>query len=109
MTTTTRLSALTGDYVLDKTRTRIGFLAQQVMVTTVRGQFDEFDGHAHLDGESPSESSAQLTIQAKHPDPQRAARRAPARPFPRRPELHDPELYLDGGRAGQRDQLHNHW
>ena len=65
MTTTTRLSALTGDYVLDRTRTRIGFVARQVMVTTVRGQFDEFDGHAHLDGESPSESSAQLTIQAK--------------------------------------------
>ena len=35
------------------------------MVTKVRGQFDEFEGRAHLDGEDPSESSAELTSQAK--------------------------------------------
>lgn len=65
MTTTTQLSELTGDYVLDKAHTRIGFVARQAMVTELRGQFHEFDGSAHLDGDDPSKSSAQLTIQAK--------------------------------------------
>jgi polyisoprenoid-binding protein YceI len=65
MTTTTQLSELTGDYVLDEAHTRIGFVARQAMVTKVRGQFHEFDGNAHLDGDDPSKSSVQLTIQAK--------------------------------------------
>jgi polyisoprenoid-binding protein YceI len=64
MTTTTKLNELTGDYVLDTAHTRIGFAAR-AMVTKVRGQFDEFEGSAHLDGDDPSKSSAQLTIQAK--------------------------------------------
>lgn len=63
MTTTTKLSELTGDYVLDTAHTRIGFVARAV--AKVRGQFDEFEGSAHLDGDDPSKSSAQLTIQAK--------------------------------------------
>jgi polyisoprenoid-binding protein YceI len=64
MTTMTKLSELTGDYVLDTARTRIGFVARQAMLTKVRGQFDEFEGTAHLDGDDPSKSSVQLTIQA---------------------------------------------
>lgn len=64
MTATTKLSELTGDYVLDTARTRVGFAAR-AMVARVRGQFDEFEGSAHLDGDDPSKSSAQLTIQAK--------------------------------------------
>jgi polyisoprenoid-binding protein YceI len=31
----------------------------------VRGQFDEFEGSGRVDGDDPSKSSAQLTIQAK--------------------------------------------
>jgi polyisoprenoid-binding protein YceI len=65
MTTTTKLSQLTGDYVLDTAHTRIGFLARAAMVTKVRGQLDEFVGSGHLDGDDPSKSSAQLTIQAR--------------------------------------------
>jgi polyisoprenoid-binding protein YceI len=63
MTTMTKLSELTGDYVLDPARTRIGFVARAI--AKVRGQFDQFEGSAHLDGGDPSNSSAQLTIQAK--------------------------------------------
>ncbi|HKN44141.1 MAG TPA: hypothetical protein VJW23_09465 [Propionibacteriaceae bacterium] len=44
MTTTTQLSELTGEYVLDKAHTRIGFVARQAMVTKMRRQFYEFDG-----------------------------------------------------------------
>lgn len=65
MTTTTKLSELTGDYALDVAHTRIGFQARHAMVTKVRGQFDEFEGSVHLDGDDPSKSTAQLTIQAK--------------------------------------------
>jgi polyisoprenoid-binding protein YceI len=65
MTTTTRLSELTGDYVLDTAHTRIGFVARHTMATKVPGRFGEFEGSAHLDGDDPPKSSAQLTIQAK--------------------------------------------
>ncbi len=65
MTIMTKPSDLTGDYVLDTAHTRIGFVGRHTMATKVRGQFDEFEGSAHLDGDDPSESSAELTIQAK--------------------------------------------
>lgn len=64
MTTTTTLGELTGDYILDPAGTRIGFVARQAIFTTVRGQFTEFAGRVHLDGDDPSKSSARLTIQA---------------------------------------------
>jgi len=53
--TTTKLSHLTGAYILD-TDSRIGFVARHAMVTKVLEQFDEFNGIAHLDGEDPSKS-----------------------------------------------------
>ncbi|MBV2154112.1 YceI family protein [Kitasatospora sp. SUK 42] len=59
---TTDLSKLTGDYVLDPTHTRIGFVARHAMVTKVRGSFADFEGTAHLDGEDPSRSTAQVVI-----------------------------------------------
>jgi polyisoprenoid-binding protein YceI len=65
MATTTKPSELTGDYVLDTAHTRIGFVARHAMATKVRGQLDEFEGSAHLDGDDPSKSSGELTIQAK--------------------------------------------
>jgi polyisoprenoid-binding protein YceI len=65
MTTTTDLSALTGDYVLDTVHSRIGFAARHLMVSNVHGLFEDFVGSAHLDGDDPSKSSVELTIQAK--------------------------------------------
>jgi len=64
MTTTTTLGELTGDYILDPAGTRIGFAARPAIFPAVRGQFTEFAGRAHLDGDDPSKSSARLTIQA---------------------------------------------
>ncbi|MFB4296246.1 YceI family protein [Actinomadura sp. NTSP31] len=64
MTTVTTLSELTGDYVLDTARTRIGFVARHTLSTKVRGRFDEFEGGVRLDGADPSKSSARLTIRA---------------------------------------------
>ncbi|GGX14700.1 YceI family protein [Streptomyces lomondensis] len=65
MTTTTALGELTGDYVLDTARTRIGFVARAMLVTKVRGTFDAFEGSARLDGESPSKSTVRLAIRAE--------------------------------------------
>ena len=55
---------MTGDYVLDAARTRIGFVARHRMATRVRGRFEAFEGAVRLDGEDPAGSSAWLTIQA---------------------------------------------
>lgn len=64
MTSTTNLSELTGDYVLDGALTRIGFVARHTMATKVPGHFESFEGHAYLNGDDPTKSIAQLTIQA---------------------------------------------
>jgi polyisoprenoid-binding protein YceI len=61
MTTTTNL---TGDYVLDPATSRIAFMARHTMATKVPGNFEAFEGHAHLDADDPSRSTAHLTIQA---------------------------------------------
>jgi polyisoprenoid-binding protein YceI len=60
--------ALTGDYTLDVAHSRIGFVARHAMVTKVRGQFNEFEGKAHLDFATPQESSVEVTIQANSID-----------------------------------------
>ena len=62
--TTTTLGELTGDYVLDTVRTRIGFVAKHTMATRVPGNFQTFEGRAHLDGDDPSRSTVDVTIQA---------------------------------------------
>jgi polyisoprenoid-binding protein YceI len=59
---TTVVEDLTGDWTLDPSHTRIGFSARHAMVTTVRGQFKEFEGTAHIDGANPSASTVSVTI-----------------------------------------------
>jgi polyisoprenoid-binding protein YceI len=54
---------ISGDYTLDPAHTRIGFSARHAMVTTVRGQFKQFEGTAHIDAENPAQSSVTVTIQ----------------------------------------------
>ena len=61
---TVAVDDIAGDYTLDVTHTRIGFSARHAMVTTVRGQFGEFEGSAHLDTTDPSASSAKVNIRA---------------------------------------------
>jgi polyisoprenoid-binding protein YceI len=59
---TTAIDDIAGDYTLDVTHTRIGFSARHAMVTTVRGQFGEFEGSAHVDTANPAASSAKVSI-----------------------------------------------
>ncbi len=54
---------LTGDYALDPTHTRIGFVARHAMISKVRGSFGAFEGKAHLDATNPAASTAEVTIQ----------------------------------------------
>jgi len=62
--TTTQATAtdLSGDYTIDPSHTRLGFVARHAMVTKVRGQFDEFEGTAHVDTAEPANSNVRLTI-----------------------------------------------
>ncbi|MFC5946420.1 YceI family protein, partial [Micromonospora harpali] len=50
-----------GTFVLDAAHTRIGFVVKHMMVSKVRGHFDEFSGSVTI-AENPLESSAELTI-----------------------------------------------
>ncbi|WP_374190376.1 YceI family protein [Streptomyces sp. NE5-10] len=67
-TTAVALPELTGDYILDPTHTRIGFVARHAMVTKVRGAFHEFEGTAHLDGADPAKSTGQVVIKTESID-----------------------------------------
>jgi polyisoprenoid-binding protein YceI len=59
---TSAVGDIAGDYTIDVTHTRIGFSARHAMVTTVRGQFGEFEGTAHIDTANPAGSAAKVTI-----------------------------------------------
>ena len=54
--------SITGAYVIDASHSRLGFSARHAMVTTVRGQFQDFEGTAKVDAENPAASSVSLTI-----------------------------------------------
>ncbi len=60
--TTQSLSTLTGDYVVDPSHSRLGFVARHAMVTKVRGSFGVFEGKARLDFENPQRSAAEVSI-----------------------------------------------
>ena len=71
---TTVVEDISGDYTLDAAHTRVGFSARHAMVTTVRGQFKEFEGTAHIDTANPAESSVTVTIKTASIDTGVAAR-----------------------------------
>ena len=60
---TSALEDISGDYTIDPTHTRIGFSTRHAMVTTVRGQFTDFAGTAHVDTADPGNSQVSLTIE----------------------------------------------
>jgi polyisoprenoid-binding protein YceI len=65
---------LAGRWTLDPAHTRIGFSTKHAMVTTVRGQFNDFDGTAQIDASDPAASSASVTIKAASIDTHSADR-----------------------------------
>jgi polyisoprenoid-binding protein YceI len=74
MTTALDFTTLTGDYALDASHTRIGFVARHAMVTKVRGAFNDFEGTIRIDGAEPAKSSATVTIKAASIDTRNAQR-----------------------------------
>jgi len=67
-TATASIAGLTGQYALDPSHTRIGFVARHAMVTKVRGAFNDFEGSGYLDGDNPANSKVSVRIQAKSID-----------------------------------------
>src|SRR5918995_1570413 len=72
----TALAELTGDYTIDPIHSSISFVARHAMITKVRGTFDEFDGHLHVQAADPSKSSAKVTIKVASIDTRNADRDA---------------------------------
>lgn len=62
---TVAVDDINGDYTLDVTHSRIGFSARHAMVTTVRGQFLDFEGNAHVDTVDPAKSSVTVRIKTE--------------------------------------------
>jgi len=58
------LQDITGDYTIDPAHTRLGFSARHAMVATVRGQFTDFTGTAHVDTADPAGYKVELSIVA---------------------------------------------
>ena len=61
---TTVLQDIAGDYTIDPAHTRLGFSARHAMVATVRGQFTDFTGTAHVDTADPASSKVEVKIVA---------------------------------------------
>ena len=59
---TTTLTDIAGDYAIDTSHSRLGFVARHAMVTKVRGHFTDFKATAHIDAENPAASSVELDI-----------------------------------------------
>jgi polyisoprenoid-binding protein YceI len=66
--TTTAPSTLTGDYDIDAVHSRLGFAAKHAMVTTVRGEFNDYTAEIHLDEENVANSTARIEIDAASVD-----------------------------------------
>ena len=58
----TDYSAATGTWQIDASHTTLGFAARHAMVAKVRGRFADFDGSFTIDGASPENSTASVTI-----------------------------------------------
>jgi polyisoprenoid-binding protein YceI len=61
------------EWEIDPAHTNVSFIAKQLMISNVRGEFREFAGTLRL-GEVPEESTVDLTIQASSIDTGLAAR-----------------------------------
>ena len=58
------LTDIAGDYTIDPVHSRLGFSARHAMVATVRGQFGDFSGTAHVDTANPADSKVEVSIVA---------------------------------------------
>jgi polyisoprenoid-binding protein YceI len=62
------MADLSGEYVLDGERTRIGFVAAHRVGGRVRGRFDAFEGAVRLDSADPAASDGWLSVRMESVD-----------------------------------------
>ena len=53
---------MTQTYSIDRNHTRLEFSAKHMMVTTVRGSFEDFTGAVEVDGDDPTSARAQAVV-----------------------------------------------
>lgn len=58
------LAASAATYKLDPAHTEIGFNVKHMMVTTVHGKFDKFDGTVSIDDKDPAKDTVEVEIEA---------------------------------------------
>ncbi|HQV57112.1 MAG TPA: YceI family protein [Ilumatobacteraceae bacterium] len=75
-TAATTTLTITGNYAIDPSHSRIGFVARHAMIAKVRGTFNDFAGTGYFDLENPAKSHLELTIQATSIDTRNADRDA---------------------------------
>jgi polyisoprenoid-binding protein YceI len=68
--------AASGTYTVDASHSRIGFVARHMMISKVRGSFNDFAGSGSFNADNPSASNLSLTIQATSIDTRNADRDA---------------------------------
>lgn len=72
--TAAELAKLSGEYVIDPSHSRIGFVARHAMVTKVRGAFNDFEGSAVFDADDPEATAVTVKIKAMSIDTRNAQR-----------------------------------
>lgn len=97
------IAALTGQYALDPSHSRIGFVARHAMVTKVRGAFNEFEGSGYLDGENPANTKVSVRIQAASIDTRNEQRDAHLRSNDFLDMENYPEITFESTEAQQLD------
>ncbi len=50
-------------WTFDKSHSEIGFKVKHLMISNVRGEFGEYDGHVMFDGKNWSDAKVEITIQ----------------------------------------------
>ena len=81
--------AFADTYAIDKAHSSIGFSVMHLMVSTVRGEFTDYEGTLQFDPNNPEATAAEVVIQATSVDT-----RQPDRDIHlRKPEFFDVEKY----------------
>jgi polyisoprenoid-binding protein YceI len=73
-TSSPTIAQLSGDYVVDPSHSRVGFVARHAMVTKVRGAFNQFEGKGSFDAAEPANSKLEVVVQADSIDTRNADR-----------------------------------
>ncbi len=67
-TSATKVLLPSGNYTIDASHSRMGFVARHAMVSKTRGAFTDFAGGGNIDFETPGNSKIEITIQVASVD-----------------------------------------